>query len=160
MMGCGKRLLKAGDTGFSETCQRELGVLKGLIDNILDDTKSAFCDRDTKAAFSIEPKVHVVTELINEMTKNHFRRMSAGECSLLADALFSNLMGEYKRISGVCSNVGIATLVRIRPELASNEHLFFESLDKSGDADYNKVFEETKKVFFDQLRVQEETAGG
>lgn len=149
--------LKAGDTKFSETCQRELGVLKNLIDNILDDTEKAFCDRSIKAASSIEPKVHVVTELINEMTQNHFKRMSAGECSLLADALFSNLMGEYKRISGVCSNVGIATLVRVRPELASNEHLFFENLEKSGDADYNKVFEQTKKEYFDQLQVQEGT---
>ena len=60
-------------------------------------------------------------------------------------------MGEYKRISAICSNVGIATLVRVRPELADHEHLFFETLDQNGDSQYNKVFQETHKQYFDLL---------
>ena len=139
--------MAAEKTQFSETCKNELVPLKELIEDMLDDTEKAFTVRDVEAASVIEPKVRVAGELIDELIKNHFKRMSAGECSMLADAAFSNLMGEYKRVSSVCSNVGIATLVRIRPELASNEHLFFESLNKGNDESYRSVYEKTKQAY-------------
>ena len=147
--------LSANDTGFSETCKKEIAVLQELVRNILNDAEEAFAEQSEKAASVIEPKVHVVTDLINEMTQNHFARMSAGECSMLADAVFSNLMVEYKRIAGTCSNTGMATLVRIHPELASREHLFLETLDKNGNAEYRKVLEQTHKKYFDLLNTAE-----
>ena len=147
--------LSANDTGFSDTCKKELGVLQNLIRDLLDDAEKAFSERSESAASAIEPKVHVVTDLINEMTRNHFNRMSAGECSLLADAVFSNLMAEYKRVAGTCSNTGMATLVRIHPELASREHLFLETLDKNGNAEYRTVLEQTHRKYFDMLKEAE-----
>ena len=143
--------LSENDTGFSETFKKEVAVLQSLVQDILDDAEKAFTEQSEKAASVIEPKVHVVTDLINEMTRNHFARMSAGECSMLADAVFSNLMAEYKRIAGTCSNTGMATLVRIHPELASREHLFLETLDKNGNAEYRSVLEQTHKTYFDRL---------
>ena len=150
--------LSENNTGFSETCQKEIEVLRALLRDILDDAEKAFSERSEEAASVIEPKVHVVSDLINKMTQNHFSRMSAGECSLLADAAFSNLMAEYKRVAGTCSNTGIATLVRIHPELASREHLFVETLDKSGNAEYRAVLERTHKEYFGRLS-EAEAAG-
>ena len=147
--------LSENNTGFSDTCRKEIAVLQDLIRDILDDTETAFLKRSEADASLIEPKVHVVTDLINEMTQNHFSRMSAGECSLLADAVFSNLMAEYKRIAGTCSNAGMATLVRIHPELASREHLFLETLDENGGAGYRGVLAQTHKKYFDQLSAVE-----
>ena len=143
--------LSENNTSFSDTCKKELVVLQALLQDILNDAETAFLNRSEAAATMIEPKVHVVTDLINEMTQNHFNRMSAGECSLLADAVFSNLMAEYKRVAGTCSNTGMATLVRIHPELASREHLFLETLDENGNAEYRRVLEETRKTYFDRL---------
>ena len=147
----GAKLAENG-TGFSDTCRKEIAVLQGLVRELLDDAEKAFSERSEKAAAVIEPKVRVVTDLINEMTRNHFSRMSAGECSLLADAVFSNLMAEYKRVAGTCSNTGMATLVRIHPELASREHLFLETLDKNGGAEYRAVLEQTRGKYFGQLK--------
>ena len=126
-------------------------MLQELIQDILTDAEKAFTEQSEKASSVIEPKVHVVSDLINEMTQNHFARMSAGECSMLADAVFSNLMAEYKRIAGTCSNTGMAVLVSIHPELASREHLFLETLDKNGNAEYRKVLEQTHQKYFDRL---------
>jgi phosphate:Na+ symporter len=84
--------------------------------------------------------------------------MSAGECSLRADAVFSNRRAEYKRIAGICSNTGMATLVRIHPELASREHMFLETLDKSGGDAYRSVLENTRKKYFDKLSSAEAEA--
>lgn len=147
--------LSVNNTGFSETCKKELSVLQELIRDILNDAEKAFTERSEEAASVIEPKVHVVTDLINEMIQNHFNRMSAGECSLLADAIFSNLMAEYKRVAGTCSNTGMATLVRIYPELASREHLFLETLDKNGNGAYKTVLQQTRKKYFDLLKEKE-----
>ncbi len=143
--------LSENGTVFSETCMKELEVLKSLIDDILNDCEEAFEKKNMKVASVIEPKVRVVTELVNALINNHFARMSAGECSLLADSAFTNLMGEYKRIGAICSNVGIATLVRVRPELAAQEHLFFETLNQTGDSEYHQVFKQTHKQYFDLL---------
>ena len=148
--------LNANDTAFSDTCRREIGVLQQLIRELLDDAERAFLDRSEEAASVIEPKVHVVTDLINEMTRNHFNRMSAGQCSMLADAVFSNLMAEYKRVAGTCSNTGMAILVRIHPELASREHLYLETLDENGNAAYKAVLERTHREYFDRLSAAED----
>ena len=134
-------------------------MLQDLIRDMMNDTEKAFANVSEEAATAIEPKVHVVNDLIGEMTKNHFRRMSAGECSLLADAIFSNLMAEYKRVAGTCSNTGMATLVRIHPELASREHLFLETLDTNGNAEYKRVLAQTRKQYFDQLNDAEGKSG-
>ena len=147
--------LSDNNTSFSETCRRELVVLQELIQDILSDAQKAFAERSEEAASAIEPKVRVVTDLINEMTQNHFSRMSAGECSFLADAAFSNLMTEYKRIAGTCSNTGMATLVRIHPELASREHMFLENLDTAGDDSFKMIMEQTRSKYFDRLKEAE-----
>ena len=147
--------LSDNNTTFSDTCKKEIAVLQDLVRDILNDAEKAFVERSEEAASVIEPKVHVVSDLINEMTRNHFTRMSAGECSLLADAVFSNLMAEYKRIAGTCSNTGMAVLVRIHPELASREHLFLETLDTNGGAGYRAVLEQTHKKYFDRLSIAE-----
>ena len=148
--------LSANGTGFSDTCKKELKTLQALVEEILNDTEQAFYGRDEESAGMIEPKVHVLNDLISEMTQNHFNRMSAGEYSMLADAAFSNLMAEYKRVGGICSNAGMATLVRIHPELASREHMYLESLDENGDAAYRKVLADTRREYFDMLKETEQ----
>ena len=152
--------LSENNTDFSDTCKGELKVLQSLTEDILNNAEEAFTGKDEKAASLIEPKVHVVNDLINEMTQNHLNRMSAGECSFLADAVFSNLMAEYKRIAGICSNIGMATLVRIHPELATREHLFLETLDQNGNAEYKQVLMQTRKQYFDKLRDKETGSQG
>ena len=139
------------EAGFSDKFKGEIKVLQELIGEILNETEKAFAVQSVQAAARIEPKVRVVTEIINGLTQNHLRRMGSGECSMMADAFFSNLMGEYKRIAGICSNVGIATLVRARPELAEHEHLFFETLNQSDDGEYKQVFDDTYAKYSGRL---------
>lgn len=149
--------LSVNDTGFSDACRKELAVLRSLTEEVVGDVETAFSEDGEATAMIIEPKVHVINDLISEMTQNHFNRMSAGECSMLADAAFSNLMAENKRIAGICSNAGMATLVRIHPELASREHMFLETLDKNGDETYRKVLKETHTRYFEMLKEKEDT---
>ena len=77
---------------------------------------------------------------------------------MYADSSFSNLGVEFRRIAAVCSNVGVATVVRIHPELADHEHLYFESLHTGGDAEFNAAYEDAHARYFRQLEESEPPA--
>ena len=143
--------LKTSNTSFSKSLESELSVLKDLIDQLLDLTQKAFERRDLEAATTIEPLSKVAIQLLEHLKKNHLKRMSAGKCDMLADAYFSNLMVECHRIAGGCSNVGIATVVRIQPELADHEHRYYEGLMTSGDQTFMKIYESTYQEYIDRL---------
>ena len=70
---------------------------------------------------------------------------------MFADIAFTNLGVDFRRIAAVCSNVGVATVVRIHPELADHEHLYFESLHTGGDAAFNASYEAAHALYFSQL---------
>ena len=149
--------LKKNNTRFSAKALQELAVLEAAIMGILDEAEQSFKKRDVDAAKRIEPKVRVIGEIITELKKNHLKRMSKGECDIYADAGFTNLMVEFKRIADICSNVGIATMVRVYPELADHEHLYLESLHKNGDESFNEIYERSHAKYFSLLRKPEET---
>ena len=139
------------NTAFSDKALRELEILKNQLDRILDLTDLAFRKRDVEAATQIEPLVRVAAEFIEQLNRNHLKRMSSGECNLMADAFFSNLMMECGRTTGICSNIGIATVVRVRPELADHEHLYYESLQTSGEQGFMQVFNSAHDQYFGAL---------
>lgn len=137
---------------FSKAAISELGVLEEAIKKILDETEQTFTKRDVDAAARIEPLVQVAGDLIALLRKNHLKRMSTGECDPYADTTFSDLMVEFQRIGDVCSNVGVATMVRVYPELADHEHLYFERLHSGGDKDFNHAYETAYREFFSMFK--------
>ena len=150
--------LKKNGTEFSAAAVSELAVLESAIMNILDETEQTFAKRDVDAAARIEPLVQVVSELIAVLRRNHLKRMSTGECNTLADTTFSDLMLEFHRIADICSNVGVATVVRVHPELADQEHLYFEQLHAGGDEQFNAAYERARTRYFSLLSKPEPAA--
>jgi len=144
--------LKRNDTAFSPAALSELAVLESALMHILDETEQTFRKRDVDAARRIEPLVQVVGELIALLKRNHLKRMSTGECNVYADATFSDLMVEFHRIGDVCSNVGVATVVRVHPELADHEHLYFERLHAGGDKAFNAAYDRARQRYFSLLQ--------
>ena len=132
-------------TTFSNAAISELRVLKTLIGDIMNDTERAFEKRDIDAAYRIEPLTEVADDLVTLLKRNHLKRMSNGQCNIYADVSFTNLLAELKGISEVCSNVGVATVVRVHPELADHEHFYYSYLhsgsDEAFNAEYNRAHE-------------------
>ena len=146
--------LKKNNTSFSANAISDLSVLESALEQILDETQQTFSKRDIDAAARIEPLVHVSGELITALRQNHLRRMSTGECNAYADTTFSDLLVEFHRIGDVCSNVGIATVVRVRPELADHEHLYFEQLHSGGDEGFDVAYRRAHQRYFSLLNSQ------
>lgn len=143
--------LHRNGTHFSDAATAELAVLEELTNDILDNAGQSFEKRDVDAAARIELLAQAAVEMTSQLKKNHLVRMSNGECDVYADATFSNLMGEFKRLSDICSNIGIATVLRVRPELADHEHLYYESLRAGKDAQFNSQYEKVYNTYFSKL---------
>ena len=144
--------MKNNDTTFSSAAFAELEVLEKAILNILDETRQTFEKRDVEAAARIEPLNQVAGDLIALLRRNHLKRMSTGECNTYADATFTGLLVEFQRIGDVCSNVGVATVVRVNPELADHEHLYFEKLHGGSDEKFNAAYESAYQKYVSMLK--------
>lgn len=139
------------NASYSAQAQQELRVLEKSVGSILDLTEEAFRKRSIKAAYEIEPNVQAAREIISTLKKRHLERMRAGQCQMYANASFTSLMIDIKRISATCSNVGVATVVRVRPALADHEHLYYEQMRSGEDKEYNEIFNAAHDLYFTQL---------
>ena len=139
------------ELAFSEVAQKELDVLYHLVSRILEYTDRAFRNRDVRTAYQIEPLAEVADELISRFKVNHLNRMGNGKCTLYADANFMNLLSASEHISSACSNIGEATIIRIRPELAAKEHTYFESLRAGENDAYNEAYRKASEEYFGML---------
>lgn len=152
-------LAKSG-TAYSASAIGELSVLEDALDEILNNAEQAFKRRDVEAAYRIEPLTQVASEIVNLLKGNHLKRMSNGGCNIYADASFTNLLADMKRIADVCSNVGIATVIRVRPELADQEHHYYAYLHSGNDEDFNRDYNKAHDEYFARLHGTDETSNG
>ncbi len=144
--------LRENGAEISAAALSELKIIEDATNDILDETQLTFSKRDVEASKRIEPLVQVISELTSQLKQNHLLRMSRGECNIIADSSFTDLMVEFVRIAGICSNVGIATAVRVNPELADHEHLYYERLHSGGDEEFNALYETASKKYFGMLK--------
>ena len=101
--------------------------------------------------YKIEPLEEVADELCSTFKVNHLNRMGNGMCKLYADTNFMNLLSASEHIVSACSNIAEATVIRVRPELAANEHNYFESLRAGGDESYNEAYRSAKEEYLSKL---------
>ena len=143
---------------LSEAAIGELHILEECIGRILSDTEQTFRQRDIEAAYRIEPQVQVAGEMIALLKRNHLIRLSKGVCNIFADVCFTNLMVEIRRIAAVCSNVGVATVVRVNPELADHEHLYYASLHSGGHEVFDNEYNKAREEYFNRLHQESAVA--
>ena len=129
----------------------ELDVLEELVGRILDYTEQAFKKRDIVAAAEIEPFEEVVDDMVNVMRKNHMHRLSKGLCTVTAGADFLDVLHDIERISDICSNVGLATLARVHPELSEQSHDYIYNLHAGNDETFNEKYHQARSEYIGRL---------
>ena len=145
------RTIHSDQRPFSRAALEEFGVLRKLIVEILDCAQLAFEKRDLEAAYRIEPLEQVVTDLIEQLKLKHLQRMGAGECSTYADAYYMNLLSYIQRIADICSNIGLATIVRVHPDIADREHLYVRELHSKVDETFNETYFEARERYLGEF---------
>ena len=147
------------NVSFSSTALHELDVLHDLINRILNLTEQAFKRRDFKAARDIEPLEEVVDDIVDTLKTNHLGRLSRGECSVYSGSGFMDTLGNIERISDTCSNVGLATLARVKPDMAGEGHDYIGFLHSGKDETFNTQYKQAHEEYFNRLNhfIKEET---
>lgn len=144
--------LHKNNSNFSSDASSELAVIQELIDTILDYTKEAFKSRNITAARHIEPLEEVVDDMINALKDNHLVRLRQGTCSIYTGTEYLNLLSDVERISDVCSNIGVATVARVNPEIENQIHDYVSMLHSGKDETFNHEYREAHDRYFRLLK--------
>ena len=137
---------------FSTTAKEEIRILMDLIDSILDCAEKSFKVRDVDAAYTIEPLEEVVDDVVNVLKENHLSRLAKGECTVIAGTEFMDLLSDVERVSDICSNIGLATVARVNPELANEAHDYSQYLHSGRDEKFNKEYKDAHIRYFRRLK--------
>ena len=136
---------------LSATAKAEMKVMEELTDRIIENAWQGFENRDVEAAYRVLPMEEVADEFLDALKDNHLKRMSSGECNVLIDSYYTNLLASLKRVAGICANVAVATIVRVTPELANEKHTYFVSLRSGKDEAFNASYDAAREEFFGKL---------
>ncbi len=143
--------LREHNASLPEAALSELTVLKKLLDRIMDLGEQTFARRDAAAARHIEPLEQVVDDMVSAMKVNHLDRMRNKVCSTFAGTEFLNLLSEAERISDACSNIGVATIARVYPEIKHQVHDYVSILHSGRDESFNREYQEAHDEYFKLL---------
>ena len=143
---------------FSETALKELGVVRDLLRAVLNYTGKSFEKCDANAAAHIEPLEEVVDDMVNALRQNHLERLRLRQCSVLAGTEFLNMLSDIERISDICSNVGVFTIARVKPEIKHEVHDYVSKLHSGKNEAFNREYEAAHDHYFALLKAEEEGA--
>ena len=150
--------MNKSEVSFSETALKELGVVRDLLRAVLNYTGRSFEKCDAKAAAHIEPLEEVVDDMVNALRQNHLERLRLHQCSVLAGTEFLNMLSDIERISDICSNVGVFTIARVKPEIKHEVHDYVSRLHSGKDEAFNREYEAAHDHYFALLKAEEEGA--
>ena len=150
--------MNKSEVSFSETALKELGVVRDLLRAVLNYTGRSFERCDAKAAAHIEPLEEVVDDMVNALRQNHLERLRLHQCSVLAGTEFLNMLSDIERISDICSNVGVFTIARVKPEIKHEVHDYVSRLHSGKDEAFNREYEAAHDHYFALLKAEEEGA--
>lgn len=130
--------MRSKNITFTDSAKRELDVLSGAINEILDLSLAAFISNDPSTALQVEPLEQIIDGLKEQLRTRHINRLQRGECSIDAGFVWSDLLTNIERASDHCSNIAGCII-----EMSHNDMNMHESLRKFRDSseDYKREFE-------------------
>jgi phosphate:Na+ symporter len=132
---------------FSDVATRDLQVLRGAVEEILDLTLKGFETEDLRYAVQVEPLEEVIDYLCDELKNRHITRMQKGLCSMEKGFIYLDVLTNLERISDHCSNVAVCLIELDHDSFDTHEYL--NNLKTSGELEYTKLH----KAFLDKYRL-------
>ena len=130
---------------FSKEAQRELGILRAAVKDILELTELAFKENDVKLAAEIEPLEQVVDDLREQIKRNHILRLQKSECTIEHGFVLADLLNNFERVSDHCSNIG-GCVIEISSYDALDMHKYLASVRHGSEA-YDEQYKEYSKKY-------------
>lgn len=129
--------LRSKGLDFSAAAEKELKVLIGAVNEILNTAERAFSEKDLAAAAQVEPLKQVIVALKEQMRTRHILRMQQGHCSIEAGFVWSDLLTDLERTADHCSNIAGCVLDAANHGLNLHETLRAMRAD---DPDFRRAY--------------------
>lgn len=136
---------------FSSGANRELGVIREALYQVLDYAFLAYHEQSIDSALHVEPLEEVIDELVATLRSNHILRLRRGQCNVESGFVFLDVLGNLERISDQCSNIGVHTVTAYGHETYS-EHDYIRYLHEGHDERYSKEYKSVYEEYFSRLR--------
>ncbi len=95
---------------FSKAAKKELAVMTGAVEEIIDLSFRAFLDNDLALARQVEPLEEVIDELKDSLRSSHVLRLQQGSCSIETGFVWLDLLTGLERIGDHCANLANAVI--------------------------------------------------
>ena len=128
--------LKKEEGAFSEMAKKELSIICGAVNEIIDTTIRAFTNDDNEAAKAIEPLEETIDDMVMILKDRHTKRLKTGACSIGSGLVFMDALNHLERTSDHCSSIGVMMLARNNEAILQNHHDYLREIHEGNDKDY------------------------
>ena len=129
--------LKNEEGSFSEMAKKELSLICGAVNEIIDITIQAFSNDDNEAAKAIEPLEETIDDMVLMLKDRHTKRLKTGACSIGSGLIFLDALNHLERTSDHCSSIGVMMLARNNDAILQNHHDYLQNIHQGNDESYS-----------------------
>ena len=151
MVELGQRMA-ADKSGFSESAVRELELLSGAVNEILDLTVKAFSTNDNHLALTIEPLEEIIDDMVRILRDRHTKRLKTGACSISSGLVFMEALTYFERASDQCSSIAVMMLARENEEILNNHYEYLRKLHDGADELYSSEKSRRREQYVKPLK--------
>ena len=143
--------LKNEDGSFSEMAKKELSLICGAVNEIIEITIHAFTNDDNEAAKAIEPLEETIDDMVMILKDRHTKRLKTGACSVGSGLVFMDALNHLERTSDHCSSIGVMMLARNNEAILQNHHDYLRDLHEGNDKNYRTEKKHRREQYIDPL---------
>ncbi len=130
---------------FSDAAKNEFRVFSSAVEDIVEQSFSAYINHDETVAKQIEPLEEVIDHIHAEVKKRHIKRLRTGECTIEMGFILADLSTSLERVSDHCSNLAVSVIQLSDDEIVM--HGYLEALDKGNNEWFQKKYQEYKEIY-------------
>ena len=130
--------LNAKGISFSAQGKKEIEVLYNALEEILQLTQTAMCERSMEAAALVEPLEQVIDHLKKTIKMQHVIRLKNGQCTIEVGFVLNDILTCIERTSDHCSNIAACIL-----DMATNSfeiHEYLRHVKDGSKEEFNNNF--------------------
>lgn len=144
--------LQSESASFSDTARKELLLITGAVNEILDITVTAFANDDNEAAKAIEPLEETIDDMIMMLKDRHTKRLKNGQCSIGSGLVFMEALTYFERASDQCSSIAVMMLARNNEQILQNHYDYLREIHAGNDVAYLAERERRREQYIKPLK--------
>ncbi len=125
---------------FSERAKSDLSVMTDAVNEIIQNTVSAFETQDISLAKNTEPLEERIDELCDEIKLRHISRLQHGDCGIVQGFVFNDLLTNFERVADHASNIAVAMIELNDDSFETHEYL--NVIKERNSASFREKYEE------------------